>query len=162
MGWDHKIKPSWRINPWDPSLRIQAPPDRIGLKVFNPIPRIRILGVIPFLGHTWILRKYAFSTFYCKYSNPKRCYKYMIIYVPLCLYPLLPGKYSSPIRCWEYSLQPDIANQERHRNVDQPIDAAGPSSGGKLTGKNGNQHRCDDMETWGALTLEKQGHIWIY
>ena len=88
---------------------------------------------------------------------PKCCCKYM--FHSACI-PFL-GKYSSPIRCWEYSLQPDIANQERHRNVDQPIDAAGPSSGGKLTGKNGNQHRCDDMETWGALTLEKQGHIWI-
>ncbi len=38
------------------SLRIQIPPDRIGLRVPIPSEKNRNVGVIPFLGHTWILR----------------------------------------------------------------------------------------------------------
>ena len=83
---------------------------------------------------------------------PKWCYQY--IYVPLCLYPLLSSKYSSPIRRWEYSLQPDIANQERHRNVDQPIDAAGPSSGVKTHRQEWRaKHKCDNMGFHGEPLL---------
>ena len=38
------------------SLRIQTPPNRVGLMVSVPSPGHRIVGTISFLGHTWILR----------------------------------------------------------------------------------------------------------
>ena len=43
-------------------LRIQNLPDRIGLMVPIPSEKKRNVGVIPFLGHTWILRAYTRGT----------------------------------------------------------------------------------------------------
>ena len=48
----------WFVN-WihKPSLRIQTPPDRIGLRVPIPSEKNRNVRV---LGHTWILREWSF------------------------------------------------------------------------------------------------------
>ena len=69
-SWDIQV-PFWRKNPdlcllrrpsrkvfymLDPSLRIQTSPDRIGMRVPIPSEKNRNVGVIPFLGHTWIVR----------------------------------------------------------------------------------------------------------
>ena len=53
------------------SLRIQTPPDRIGLRVPIPSQRNRNVGVIPFLGHTWILRALLSGCLYCPPPNKK-------------------------------------------------------------------------------------------
>ena len=59
-AWNHPNK--WRLEDDCPfqmgwlSLRIQTPPDRVGLMVETSHPHSRIAGKILFPGHTWILR----------------------------------------------------------------------------------------------------------